>query len=140
MLTRTEYRTTIKPILKGIHPFQQKIEALRQIDFTNIETFSQDNTLDIDVWKIMGFYLGQNTSLIRDNIEIYTKADLVKHHPDMKPFVYREPITREHKLLLNNKVSAYLNEIIIPYGDYKCQGQIMECKGEKIDMKDEVFL
>src|SRR6478735_1935633 len=79
MLTRTQYRNDIKPIIKGIHDFKYKIDILSKIDFSILETFNQSNTLDIDIWKIIGFYLVQNYALIKDNIEIYTKKDAIKY-------------------------------------------------------------
>lgn len=140
MLSRTQYRTTVKPILKGVHPFQKKIDALYKIDFTTIDSFSQDNTKDVDIWKIIGFYIGQNISLIRDNIEIYTKKDLIINHPDLTSFVYRQEITDCNKVYLNNLIKYYLENIVIPFGDYKCQERILICGNEKIDMKNEIYI
>ena len=33
MLTKTHYRTQIKPIIKGCHPFKQKINFLNTVNF-----------------------------------------------------------------------------------------------------------
>ncbi len=140
MLSRTHYRSVVKPVLKGIHPFHLKINALSKIDFKTINSFNQDNTKDVDVWKILAFYLGQNISLNRDNIEIYTKSDLCINHPDLYSFVYREEITNELKEVLNVKLKYYIENVLISYIDCVCSNNIMECFGEKIDMKKEIFL
>ena len=73
MLTRTQYRSQIKAIIKGIHPFKSKVEVLSNIDFTKIESFNQPNISDTDIWKIIGSYLGQNISL---NLQIRTDKKL----------------------------------------------------------------
>lgn len=132
MLSRTHYRTIVKPILNGIHPFQLKIEALRKIDFTTIDDFNQDNTSDVDAWKIIAFYLGQNISLIEDNTEIYSKIDLCDNHPALKNFVYREEITLKDKQYLNHLIAYYLDEIVIPFGEYHCEKNIMICNDKKL--------
>jgi hypothetical protein len=145
MLSRTHYRTTVKPILKGIHPFDLKLDALEKIDFTTITEFNQDNTTDVDIWKIIGFYLIQNIWLTYHNVEIYTKTDLCLHGGSMiKPFIYREEITKKDKDFLNTVVYAYVKNLR-EFGTYHCKENIMECdsikfKGEKIDMKNEVGL
>lgn len=140
MLSRTHYRSTVKPILKGIHPFNLKIDALSKIDFKTIGSFNQDNTKDVDIWKIIAFYLGQNISLNRDNVEIYTKGTLCVNHPDLYSFVYREEITEILKEVLNDKVKYYIDNILPMYKGCICKDRIMECNGEKIDMKNEIFL
>ncbi len=139
MLSRTHYRTTVKPILKGVHPFELKLEALSKINFTEISSFNQDNTSDIDIWKIIGFYLGQNISLLCGEIEIYTKSDLCLHHPDLRPFIYREPINNKHKEYLNTLIITYLR-ILNLYGEYVSDKNILSCRNEKIDMKNEIGL
>ena len=140
MLSRTHYRTTVKPILKGIHHFNLKLEALQKIDFTTVDIFNQDNVKDEDIWKIIAFYIGQNKSLIKDNIEIYTKTDLCKHHPELSDFVYRKEITLELKKTLNEMVYYYIYNILIPYGKYICDGSTLYCLDETIDMKNEISL
>ena len=139
MLSRTNYRSTIKPILKGIHPFNLKINELSKIDFTTIDGFNQDNTEDVDIWKIIAFYLGQNISLLKDNNEIYTKITLVANYPEFHDFIYRKEITLEHKMLLNEKINLYVN-MLHNYGNFICEDNIMYCEDEKIDMKNEISI
>jgi hypothetical protein len=140
MLSRTHYRSTVKPILNGIHPFNLKIDAWRKIDLTTIDNFNQDNTSDVDAWKIIAFYLGQNISLIKYNLEIYTKIDLYVNHPLLKSFIYREEITQKDKQYLSQLIVYYLDEIVIPFGEYHFDKNIMICNDEKIDMKKEIWL
>lgn len=135
--TRTEYRSLIKPVLKGLHDFNKKLEVLAKIDFSTIKEFNQDNTKDIDIWKIIGFYLGQNILLIRDNIEVYTKKDLVKYYPELENFIYRKA---NDPLIINNLIKSYL-ELISTYGTFKNDGYIIHCStGETIDTHKEIFL
>lgn len=137
-LTRTEYRTTIKPILKGIHPFQYKLEALHKIDFTQIETFNQPNATATDIWKIIAFYLGQNMSLITQHIEIYTKSDLIKHHKKLAPFIKRLPLTIQDKTNLMALKKEWLLAIQ-QVGTFTSNGHFLTCGAETIDMKNERF-
>ncbi len=140
LLSRTNYRQIVKPVLNGIHPFTSKIEALKQIDFNTITEFNQPNMSNTDIWKVIAFYLGQNISLIKDNVELYTKSDIAGTHPDLSPFIYRENIINNLKLLLNEKILYYLSDIIIPYGDFIQNDHILECKGEVINMKKEIYI
>ena len=39
-------------------------------------------------------------------MEITTKADLVRHHPGLGPFIRREPLTRAHKVTFAAKRDA----------------------------------
>jgi hypothetical protein len=55
-LSRTHYRTLVKPVLSGFHNFDLKLNTLPKIDFSTIINFEQRNTSDIDIWKILAFY------------------------------------------------------------------------------------
>ncbi|MFN8671451.1 MAG: hypothetical protein U0457_05110 [Candidatus Sericytochromatia bacterium] len=135
--TRTHYRNDIKPILKGLHDFNKKIELLPKIDFTSIKDFNQDNTKNIDIWKIIAFYLGQNIALIRDNKEIYTKKELVKSFPELYDFIYRKD---NDPKIINLLIKDYV-EIIKNYGDFKNDNYLITCStGEKIDSHKEIFI
>lgn len=139
MLTRTHYRTIIKPIIKGCHPFTLKIEALKQIDFHTIDSFYQKNKEDIDIWKTIAFYLGQNISLLTEQVEIYTKDDLVKQHPTLSHFINRKSLDKTDISVLNEYLSTYIH-LLDSYGTYDCEDLIMTCNEEAINMRDEVFL
>ena len=137
MLTRTHYRTIIKPYLKGIHPFQKKLKALKQLDFKTISHFNQKNTNNANAWKTIAFYMGQNISLIQDDVQIYTKKHFVNLYPDLRNFIYRNPLTTQDIDMLNHYLKAWI-KLIESWGNYNCQGSIMTCKHEKIEMRNEI--
>lgn len=138
MLTRTHYRSMIRPYMKGIHDFQYKLNGLSKIDFHTIDSFYQKNCTDVDTWKIIAFYLGQNLSLLQDGIEIYTKKDFIIHHPLLSPFVYRKKLTKNDIEVLNEFLQLYLCEV--KKYDFVCKQNIMTCENEKIDMSKEIYL
>ena len=138
MLTRTEYRTAIRPILKGIHNFNLKLEAVLKVDFCTIESFNQKNTLDTDIWKIIAFYVGQNIALIRDNEEIYTKADLIAKFPDLTPFVYRQEITSSQIEMLQRYIGEWVT-LIQNFGVFKSENGFLYCNEEYADMLNEKY-
>jgi hypothetical protein len=138
MLTRTEYRTQIRPILKGIHDFNFKLEALNKIDFVSISQFNQKNTNDIDIWKIIAFYVEQNIALIENDVEIYTKKKLVSHFNDLEPFIYRKAIVESNKIILQNYINHWLS-LIHNFGEFKSADGFLTCKNESIDMLNEKF-
>lgn len=138
MLTRTAYRTQIRPILKGIHDFNLKLEALHKIDFVSISEFNQKNTADAAIWKIIAFYVGQNIALIESDIEIYTKKSLVKTFPDLEPFIYKKKITTKEKAVLQHYINRWL-ELLNTFGTFQSENGFLICKEEKIDMLNEKF-
>lgn len=138
MLTRTEYRTQIRPILKGIHDFNLKLEAFKNIDFVSISQFNQKNTDDIDIWKIIAFYVGQNIALIENDVEIYTKKKLVHHFKDLEPFIYRKAILEEDKKVLQNYINHWLS-LVHNFGPFRSENGFLTCKNDCIDMLNEKF-
>ncbi|MBW1655343.1 hypothetical protein [Flavobacterium quisquiliarum] len=138
MLTRTEYRTKIRPILKGIHDFNLKLEALRNIDFVSISEFNQKNTDDIDIWKIIAFYIGQNIALIENDIEIYTKKKFVSHFSDLEAFIYRKTITVKEKEILQQYVHYWL-KLTSNFGEFQSVNGFLTCNDECIDMLNEKY-
>lgn len=138
LLTRTELRTKIKPILKGIHPFYLKLEVLKTIDFSNFNTFNQVNTLDIDIWKIFAFYIGQNHALLKSGIEIYSKENLIKYDPKLSNFILRKPISNVDKIYLTQFKNEWL-EVVNNQGEFISEGQFLTLNNERIDMKNEKY-
>ena len=138
LLTRTHLRTSVRPVVNGVHPFEMKLKALKMVNFLEIEDFNQKNTKNEDIWKTIAFYLGQNISLIENNIEIYTKKDLVKYHPNLENLVYRKAITDIEKQILQTYLEYWLT-MAEHYGIYTSEGIFLKCNGEMINMKDEVF-
>lgn len=138
MLTRTEYRTQIRPIIKGIHDFELKLQALSKIDFVSLSEFGQKNTKDADIWKIIAFYIGQNIALIENDIEIYTKKKFVSHYEDMEAFIYRKTITVKEKEILQKYVDYWL-KLIGNFGEFKSVNGFLTCNNERIDMLNEKY-
>lgn len=138
MLTRTQYRTQIRPIIKGIHDFNLKLDALSKIDFVSFSEFNQKNTRDSDIWKIIAFYVGQNIALIENDIEIYTKKKFVNHYPDLDVFIYRKTITLKDKIILQEYVNHWL-KLIQNFGEFKSENGFLFCNNECIDMLNEKF-
>ncbi len=139
VLTRTHLRTIIRPVVNGVHPFEYKLEAVNRIFLPDIEDFQQRNMLNADIWKTIAFYLGQNLSLITSGVEIYTKKDLLKHHPSLHKFILRKEILPEDKYLLQQYLKKWLI-LVQDFGNYKSQGTLLFCKDEQIDMKKEIFI
>jgi hypothetical protein len=142
MLSRSHYRTTVKPVLKGCHPFELKIEALKQIDYTTItdsNKFNQPNMEECDVWKVIAFYIAQNMSLIKRGVEIYSKKDLISNYPLLKNFIYRREITSVDKKILNNLLEDYIY-MVETFGVYITDDTTLTCENGKIDMKNEIIL
>jgi hypothetical protein len=139
MLSRTHYRTTVKPVLKGCHPFEQKIEALSKIDYNTITEFNQPNMEESDVWKVIAFYIAQNMSLIIRGVEIYSKKDLISNFPLLENFIYRREITSSDKKILNNLLEDYIY-MVETFGVYITEDTTLTCDDEKIDMKNEINL
>ncbi len=139
MLTRTDLRTKIKPILKGIHPFQYKLEVLKEIDFSNFNSFNQKNTKDEDIWKIITFYITQNLLLISKNIEVYSKEEVLNYFPKFSSFICREEISTKDKERLNLLKKEWL-ESILSYGEFVSINNTLSCNNERIDMVKEISL
>ncbi|MGH1383793.1 hypothetical protein [Kordia sp.] len=139
MLTRTHLRTKVRPIIRGIHPFQLKLEVLKTIDFSKIESFNQKNTPDADAWKIIAFYLVQNELLITQNIEVYSKEKLLKHVPEVSDFILRKEINLKAKNTLTQLKNKWL-QTVIDFGDFKSTENILSCNNERVDMVKEIGL
>ncbi|WP_316633446.1 hypothetical protein [uncultured Flavobacterium sp.] len=138
MLTRTEYRTQIRPIIKGIHDFNLKLEVLSKIDFASLSEFNQKNTTDTDIWKIIAFYVGQNITLIENDIEIYTKKKFVSHYNDLEAFINRKTITVDDKMILQKHINHWL-KLLHDFGEFKSENGFLTCNDECIDMLNEKF-
>jgi len=138
-LSRTHYRTLVKPVLSGFHDFDLKLKTLPKIDFSTIIKFEQRNTTDIDIWKILAFYIAQNISLVKDDVEIYSKKDLIKYHPTLYNFIYRKELTKNDITELNRYLSIEI-DMINNYGEYKSVNSILSCGSEQINMKNEVSI
>lgn len=139
MLTRTHLRSQIRPIIRGIHPFQLKLDVLKTIDFSEIETFHQKNTTDADIWKIIAFYLVQNELLITKNIEVYSKEKILKQVPAIADFILRKKITQEAKNTLTKLKNNWV-KTIENFGNFSSSQHILSCNNEQVDMVKEISL
>ena len=88
-ISKTQYRTIVKKALKqNIHI---KIETLKAIDFNTVEDFGKGSNA-LDFKKSMAFQLGQTLALY-NQIELYTKQEIIDCFPELKPFLMRLPNT-----------------------------------------------
>ncbi|WP_442266574.1 hypothetical protein ACSIGC_02445 [Tenacibaculum sp. ZS6-P6] len=139
MLTRTDLRVNIKPILKGIHSFSNKIDVLKILDFTSFNSFNQKNTANEDVWKILAFYIAQNILLLSKNKEVYSKEEILSYYPQFSNFINRKVISVSDKQELNILKDIWIKEIS-NYGNFTSDHNILKCNEEVIDMVKEVSL
>lgn len=139
MLTRTHLRTKIKPILKGIHPFDEKLNVLKTIDFTRLDTFNQKNTEDEDIWKIIAFYIVQNELLVTQNIEVYTKDEVIEAFPLISNCILRKEISRDDKKHLTELKDKWMSTIL-NHGVFISNQTLLSCKNETIDMVKEISI
>jgi hypothetical protein len=139
MLSRSHYRTIVKPILNSCHDFYLKLDALKQIDFASIKEFNQRNMKDVDIWKVLAFYIAQNISLVKYDIEIYEKKTLLENHYQLSYFINRKQLSSTDIYHLNLYLKELI-EMIENYGIFESEDNILKCKDEKINMKNETFL
>lgn len=85
LCSKTVYREMVKEALRAdVH---SKIATLKSINFLSINDFGK--SLDpIEVKKTIAFQLGQTLSLLQD-IECYTKSDVVGVYSELQPYIYR---------------------------------------------------
>lgn len=109
-LTKTEYRSLIRPTMNYSFSITTKLNNLLNVDFSKLSTFNQPNVSDVDVWKTWCFYIVQNVALLK-GIQIYTKADAIKIEPKSYSFIYRKTLTDYDKIWFHNYVNDYLNKL-----------------------------
>lgn len=136
--SRTDKRTFIRPFLNGIHDFNLKLKSLKSIDLRDINSFNQKNFKDIDIWKTISFYVGQNVLLIEQNIEIYTKNDLLRFYPELNVFINRFDYSNTDLNFLHSLLEYWIS-LVESYGIYLSQGERLSCNNEFINMKNETF-
>ena len=106
-LCRTHYRTKIRPIIHWSFKIEERIAAIKEVDFTNIETFNQKNTVDIDIWKKYAFYTVQSVAL-SNGMEIYDKSGAKAYEPHCSNFINRNEISNDDKYWLKEKNTELL--------------------------------
>lgn len=140
-LTRTQYRTLIRPTMNWRNDFRVKLEKLLLVDFDSIKTFNQANVSDLDIWKTYAFYLWQNIALVWDggppdsNRELYTKQQVLNYGgPLLEPYLYRREIATRDVFDANLKwwVGKLLEMPIVT------KGMFIHLDGERADMETEM--
>lgn len=109
-LTRTEYRTFIRPTVHWSFSIDLKVNKLLNIKFNELVEFNQPNMVAVDIWKTWCFYVVQNKALL-NGLQIYTKADAFRYEPRSYNFIYRKELTKEDKEWFNTYVKTYLYNI-----------------------------
>lgn len=138
-VTRTNYKSRVKPVMKGFHDFNLKLDVLKNINFKLINSFNQRNTNDVDCWKSIAFYVIQNMALLND-VHIHTKDDAIVYDQRLSKFINRDEITVEDKIMLNTVITEWLNmlskyKFITTRYRLKCW-EFNECS---VDMKNEKY-
>lgn len=85
-LSRTEYREEVKNALKSSDLFL-KLSVLENIPFSKITDFSKNDIKE--VYKFFAFQLGQTMALIKEDKELFTKNDVIKHYPEFQDYLKR---------------------------------------------------
>ena len=83
------YKNVARPALKSKNS-KIKVEALNLIDFNNLK-LSDDNDLKLKRLKNITFHISQTLALF-DNIEIYTKHELISLYPELEDIIYRREV------------------------------------------------
>lgn len=111
--------------------WQKRVDALRLLDYR--QHLFDDDLKNRKVLKSIAFYIGQTLSLFQD-IEIYTKTDLCKYHPELTPLIKKE-VSAAHELLYA-KVEA-LCQLIATLHIRQLARRIITCGDILIDLKSE---
>jgi hypothetical protein len=89
--------------------FSDRVHTLAQFDFENMRP-SLDELENIEKYKKIGFHIAQTISLI-DGIEIYTKQELIKYHPELLEIINRTPNSSLKPL--NEKLNILREKILV---------------------------
>lgn len=102
LLTKTSLRPQIKKALHG--GWTARILTLKAVLLDGPELETIPTMPKTDVLKSYAFQIGQAMGL-HMGIELYTKADIAKQFPKLRPYLYREVCTMEN---LQTMLSEYL--------------------------------
>lgn len=86
-LTASALRSRMKQALHADWP--QRIAAMKELRFAEIDFDSVRKWRKEDLLKSMAFQLGQGMGL-HCGVELYTKADIASHFPELHPCLYRQ--------------------------------------------------
>lgn len=102
-ISRTQFREEVKKAL--LKDFWDRISCLEDVNFYNI---TQHEKYDLkDVFKTIAFQMGQTFALM-DNIEIYTKEDVIEMYPKLSDYIQRQEIDGFE---LNNFKKEFISKI-----------------------------
>lgn len=104
------YKSIPKDIKNGNAELEDRLFFLEKIDFNTLP-FDDENR-NINAFKSLAFHVGQTISLI-EGIEIYTKQELVFHHPDLEYLIKRLAIQKTD--IINEKIKSLKDSIIKYY-------------------------
>lgn len=93
------YKNVARPALKS-REIKSKVEILKSIDF-NILKLPNDINEKLTSLKKISFYICQTIALL-DNIEIYTKDELISRFPELEDVILRRPLNSYS--ILNDKL------------------------------------
>jgi len=108
--SRTHLRAQIKAALRG--NLKDKLEVLKQIDFTKMTEFPGKKERYEDIYKVISFQFGQVFSLI-DGYEkdSYTKNGILKNYPDLKNMLTRNTLNTYDLETLNKYLDRFIKLI-----------------------------
>lgn len=108
--SRTELRIEIKKALRG--DLKDKLQVLKKLDYTKMLEFPMKKERKSDIYKVVAFQFGQVFSLIDGNEKYsYTKNDMIKKYPDLRPFLKREELSDDDFKILNKYLKRYIDLI-----------------------------
>ena len=100
-----ELREDIKEALRS--DFKKRYDVLSEINFHRFKQFPKKKDKIEDIYKVIAFQLAQTIGLFR-GIEIYSKEDAIKHFPNLKKFILRQPFTDVDLSFLNIHLTLLL--------------------------------
>lgn len=88
LISRSQYRAAVKGALNA--NWKERVSALSSIDFTTVNYQDLDKQYDgTHIKKVIAFQIGQTLGLY-DGVELYTKSEIARTYPELRPFLYRE--------------------------------------------------
>lgn len=95
----TDFRKNVKNALRG--DLIEKINVLKTIDYSINLNFGNKKQSVKDIYKTISFQYAQTLSLYND-IETYTKEDMIIVYPELYNLIYRKDINKHDLIFLNN--------------------------------------
>lgn len=86
--SRTVHRPKVKAALTS-YSWKDRVSVLESLPLHQIEDFGKQDI--VEVYKFLAFQFGQVFGLL-DGVELYTKASVAETYPQLKPYLYRQPM------------------------------------------------